>query len=109
MRVLSSPSNIESIIAKTSCCLVNTLSQKNGEKGEFIFRELSLTGIQFENLKPNQFSKYDILEVKFKIDNPLRTEIRKPVKVIWVRDRIVGAQFSESKLYEKDLGFYMRT
>ena len=83
------------------------VAQKNGEKGEVIIRELSLTGIQFENLKPHQVSKDDTLEVTFKLDNPLRKEIRKTVKVIWVRDRIVGAQFNERKLYEKDLGFYL--
>jgi hypothetical protein len=46
--------------------------------------------------------------MKFKLDNTLRSEIRKPVKVMWVRGRIVGAQFNERKLYEKDLGFYLK-
>jgi len=84
------------------------VSRNNGDKGEVIIRELSLTGIQFENLKSNQISKDDTLEVTFKLDNPLRKEICKIVKVIWVRDRIVGAQFSERKLYEKTLGFYLQ-
>jgi len=59
-------------------------------------------------LKPHQISSNDILDMKFKLDNTLRSEIRKPVKVMWVRGRIVGAQFNERKLYEKDLGFYLK-
>ena len=81
--------------------------QKGGARGEIIIRELSVTGIRFESLKPHQISTDDTLEVKFKLDNPLRSEIRKLVKVMWARDRIVGAQFTERKLYEKDLGFYL--
>jgi len=83
--------------------------QEKGEKGEIIIRELSLTGIRFESLKPHQISSNDTLEVKFKLDNPLRAEIRKLVKAIWVRDRIVGAHYAETKFYEKDLGFYLKT
>ena len=81
---------------------------KSGEKGGLTVRQLSLTGIRFESLKPHQISKDDILEVKFKLDNPLRKEIRKLVKVIWIKDRFVGANFTETKFYEKDLGFYLK-
>ncbi|MGV7225046.1 MAG: PilZ domain-containing protein [Nitrospinales bacterium] len=80
-----------------------------GEKGDVIIRDLSLTGIRFESLKPHEISTNDILEVKFKLDNSVRSEIRKLAKVIWVSDRIVAAHYSETKLFEKDLGFYLRT
>ena len=83
--------------------------QKTREKGEVVIKELSLTGIRFESLKPHQISIDDILEMKFILDNPLRSEIRKLVKVIWVKDRIVGAYFSEKQLYSQVLGFYMKT
>jgi len=83
--------------------------REKGEKGEIIIRELSLTGVRFESLKPHQILTDDILEMKFQLDNPLRSEIRKLVKVIWLKDRIVGAHYTETKFYEKDLGFYMKT
>jgi hypothetical protein len=83
--------------------------QKRGEKGEIIIRDLSLGGIRFESLRPHQISTDDTLEVKFKLDNPLRSEICKLVKVKFVRDRIIGAQYSEIKLYKKELGFYLQT
>jgi hypothetical protein len=81
---------------------------ESGKKGEFIVRELSLTGIRFESLKSHQISKDDILEVKFKLDDQKKSEIRKPVKVIWIRDRIVGGHFTERKYFEKNLGFYLQ-
>jgi len=83
--------------------------QKSGEIGEVIIRELSLTGIRFETMKPHQISTDDILDMKFKLDNPLRSEICKLAKVIWVDNRNVGAQFNETKLFETDLSFYMKT
>jgi predicted RNA-binding Zn-ribbon protein involved in translation (DUF1610 family) len=81
---------------------------KIGEKGSLTVRQLSLTGIQFESLKPHQISKDDILEVKFKLNDQKESEIRKQVKVIWVKDSIVGGQFTEITSYQKDLGFFLR-
>ena len=81
--------------------------QGKGQKGEIIIRDLSLSGIRFESLMPHQISPDDTLEVIFKLDNPSRKEIRKIVKVIWVDDRIIGAQYNERNLYEKDLAFYL--
>jgi len=83
--------------------------QQNKERGEVIIRELSLTGIRFESMRPHQISTGDILEMKFVLDNPLRSEISKLVKVIWVKDRIIGANFSEKELYAQFLGFYLKT
>ena len=83
--------------------------QEKREEGEIIIRELSLSGIRFESMRPHHILKNDTLELKFKLDNPLRTEISKLVKVVWVKDRIVGAHYTEKKLYEKDLGFYLQT
>ena len=79
------------------------------EKGEIIIRELSMSGIQFECLNPHHISKDDTVKVKFKLDNPKRSEIQKPVKVIWVRDRTIGAHYIEKMFYETDLGFYLQT
>lgn len=78
-----------------------------GEKEDIIIRELSLTGIQFESLKPHYILKDDTLEVTFTLDNHWRSKIRKLVKVIWIRDLIIGAHFIETKLYENELGFYL--
>jgi hypothetical protein len=83
--------------------------QKNGKKGEIIIRDLSMGGIQFETLILHQISIDDTLEVKFKLDNSLKSEICKIVKVKWVRDLIIGAQYIDTNLYKKELGFYLST
>jgi hypothetical protein len=81
---------------------------KNGKKGEAIVWELSLSGIRFESVKPHQISMDDKLDVKFTLDNKRRSEIRRFAKVIWVKNRYIGVQFTETKFYEKDLGFYLK-
>jgi len=85
------------------------IAQKSRERGEVIIRELSLTGIRLESVKPHRISIDDMLEMKFILDNPMRTEIRKLAKVIWVKDRIIGVNFSEKELYAQVLGFYLKT
>ena len=85
------------------------IAQKSRERGEVIIRELSLTGIRLESVKPHRISIDDMLEMKFILDNPMRTEILKLAKVIWVKDRIIGVNFSEKELYAQVLGFYLKT
>jgi len=84
-----------------------TLKQ-SGEKGEIMVKDLSLGGMQFTSFRPHQILTDDTIELKFKLDNPARTEIRRSAKVMWVRDRDVGVQYIEPKLFERDLSFYLR-
>ena len=79
-----------------------------GEKEDIIIRDLSFTGIRFESLTPHQILEDDTLEVTFKLDNHWRSKIRKLVKVIWIRDLIVAANYIETKIYENDLEFYLK-
>ena len=78
------------------------------EKGEIIIRELSMSGIRFECLNPHHISKDDTVKVKFKLDDPNRSEIQKPVKIVRVEDRIIGAYYIEKKLYETNLALYLQ-
>lgn len=80
-----------------------------GKKGEIIVEDLSINGIRFVNLGSHQISIDDTLEVKFKLDNQMRTEINILVKVVWVKDKIVGVKFSGPKSFKSELGFYLRT
>ena len=79
-----------------------------GKKGEIIIRDVSMSGVRFESLMPFPFSANNTIEVTFKLDNPSRKEIRKTVKVMWVKGLMVGAKFIDRKLFEKDLGFYLK-
>jgi hypothetical protein len=79
------------------------------EKGEIVIEDISASGIRFASLKPHYISRNDTVELKFKLDNPMRTQIQELVKIIWIIDRNVGAQFINPKSLEKDLGFYLKT
>jgi hypothetical protein len=83
--------------------------QGKDEKGEINIEDISLGGIRFASLKPHYISRNDIIELKFTLDNPMRTEINTLVKIIWIIDRNVGAQYIYPKSLEKDLGFYLKT
>ncbi len=83
--------------------------QRKNERGEIIIEDISATGIRFASLKPHYISRNDTVELKFTLDNPMRTQIQELVKIIWIIDRNVGAQFINPKSLEKDLGFYLKT
>ena len=59
-------------------------------------------------MKPNQISENDVLDIEFTLDNPKRSEIRKFAKVIWLNDRIIGANFSETEVSSQALEFYLK-
>jgi PilZ domain len=67
--------------------------QGKDEKGEMIIEDISAGGIRFVCLKPHYISRNDTVELKFTLDNPMRTEIQELVKIIWIIDRNVGAQY----------------
>ena len=77
------------------------------EKEEILIEDISKAGINFATLKPHNFSKGDLVELKFTLDNPIKMEIRTRVKILWIIDRTVGAQFNDPNLLEKDLWPYL--
>ena len=83
--------------------------QGRDEKGEIIIEDISADGIRFASLRPHYISRSDTVELKFTLDNPMRTEIHALVKIIWIIDRNVGVQYIDPKSLEKDLGFYLKT
>ena len=81
--------------------------QGKNEKGEINIEDISLGGIRFASLKPHYISRNDTVELKFTLDNPMKTEIKTPVTVKWIIDHNVGGQFFDPKSLEKDLGPYL--
>ena len=78
-----------------------------GKSGEIIIEDISKNGINFRTTKPHDFSKDDLAELIFTLDNPVGMEIRTRVKIIWINDRSVGVQFMNPNLLERDLGVYL--
>ena len=85
------------------------LIQGKNEKGKINIEDISLGGIRFASLEPHYISRNDTVELKFTLDNPMRTEIHTPVKIRWIIDHNVGGQFFDPKSLEKDLGRYLQT
>ena len=82
--------------------------QGKDERGEIIIEDISASGIRFASLKPHYISRNDTVELKFTLDNQMRTQIKGLVKIAWMIDRNVGAEFINPKSLEKDLGFYLK-
>ena len=82
--------------------------QKKVERGNILIENISGTGIRFSTVNPNNFCKDDTVELKFTLDNPMRTEIQGLVKIIWVNDRNIGAQYINQRYFMSKLGFYLR-
>jgi len=71
--------------------------QGKDDNGEIIIENISANGIKFVILKPHHISKGDIVELKFTLDDPTKTKIQELVKIIWVIDRNIGAQYIDPK------------
>jgi len=83
--------------------------QGRDEKGKIIIEDISAGGVRFASIKPHYISRNDTVELKFTLDNPMRTEIHKLVKIKWIIDRNVGVQYIDPKSLEKDLAYYLET
>jgi len=83
--------------------------QGKDEKGEINIEDISLGGVRFASLKPHYISRNDTVELKFTLDNPMRTEIQTPIEVKWIIDHNVGGQFFDPKSLENDLIPYLST
>ena len=83
--------------------------QEKDEKGEVLIKDISMTGINFETLKPHNMAKYDTVELKFILDNPDKTELNTLVKIMWVSDLNIGGFFIDQSRLKQDLVLYLTT
>jgi hypothetical protein len=83
--------------------------QDKDEKGEVLIKDISMTGINFEAIKPHNIAKHDTIEVKFTLDNPDKTELDTLVKIMWAKDLNVGGLFIDQGRYKQDLVLYLTT
>jgi hypothetical protein len=83
--------------------------QEKDEKGEVLIKDISMTGINFEAIKPHNIAKHDTVEVKFTLDNSDKTELDTLVKIMWAKDLNVGGRFIDQGLYKQDLVLYLTT
>ncbi|MBW1728141.1 MAG: PilZ domain-containing protein [Deltaproteobacteria bacterium] len=83
--------------------------QGRDEKGEITVEDISASGIRFASVEPHYISRSDTVELKFTLDNSMKTEIHKLIKIVWIIDRNVGAQYIDPTPLEKELEVYLET
>ena len=66
-----------------------------------------MSGINFITYKEHNFSKDDTVELKLALDDQTDPEIHASIRIKWIVDRNVGAQFNNPKSIEKDLRFLL--
>lgn len=84
------------------------LIQEKNVRDDIFIKDISKTGINFITYKPHNFSRDDTIELKLALDDQIEPEIHASVKIKWINDRNVGAQFNNPKSLERDLEFYLR-
>jgi hypothetical protein len=67
--------------------------QRKNERDDIAIVDISLSGINFTTFKPHNLSIDDTVELNFTLDNPLRTNVREPVKIKRIAGRNIGAQY----------------
>jgi PilZ domain len=77
------------------------------ERGEILVEDISMTGVRFSTVRPHHISGNDTVELRFTLNNPKKTEIRTPVKIRWIVDHNVGAEFIDLNRFKQDLVFYL--
>ncbi len=80
---------------------------KNQRKGDLLVEDISMGGLGFNNMTPHNLEKGDILEIKFRLDDKNRTELKRRVMVMLVKGHFVGTEFTEKNRFDKELGFYL--
>ena len=68
---------------------------------------ISLLGIGFVTLHMNRLKEGDEIKVAFTLDDKRHSKIEKNAVVMWIKDKHVGCQFTETDQSDKVLGFYL--
>ncbi len=70
-------------------------------------KNVSYTGVSFELEKKAAIEIGDTLGVRFVLDDDQKTEIHRAVVVKNVRDKLIGAEFSDNQVFDIELCFYL--
>ena len=76
--------------------------------GQIMVVNLSFSGIGFVATMPSSLRVGDLLELRFRLDNPQQSVLCKRAEVKHVYGRTIGAIFCHLNAYEKDLGLYLK-
>jgi hypothetical protein len=70
-------------------------------------KDVSFTGIRFQTEKEHDLAVEEVVGVRFVLDDPKHTEIRRTVAIRHVQGRFIGAEFCDMHGYDMDLISYL--
>lgn len=76
-------------------------------RGSIRLVDLSMSGVGFICDGPHRIQSGDHLEIVFNLDDPQGSEIRLQVVVRNVMENTIGAERTDTQLYQGALGFYL--
>jgi len=77
------------------------------KSGSIVVGDLSLSGIRFQTRMQHNLQIGEYIDLRFVLDNNIRSEIAKKATVKRVHGRSIGAEFCDLKAYDKELGYYL--
>jgi PilZ domain len=81
--------------------------QEKNVRDDIFIKDISMSGINFITFREHHFSKDDTVDLKLSLDDETEPEIHASIKIKWINDRNIGAQFNNAKSLEKDLRFLL--
>jgi hypothetical protein len=70
-------------------------------------KDVSYSGISFELEKRADIAIGDTLGVRFVLDDGQKSEIHRTVRVVKVYDKLIGAAFSDTQVFDIELCYYL--
>ncbi len=76
--------------------------------GVIQIQNISMTGIGFTVSGHHNMKEKQTVQLEFHLDDRNKTKMLKLATIRSVQDNYIGCAFADQKLYEKELGFYLR-
>jgi len=89
--------------------IYKTLNPAGHGGGNIHIKNISQGGLGFTVSGVNTIEKGHRLLVAFELDDKRKTPMKKEVVVQSVTDNFIGCRFTSTQLYEKELGFYLKS
>lgn len=77
------------------------------ERGRIRVRDVSVGGIRFTTWNAHDLKEGDKILVQFALEDRRDSEIERTATVRWVKDMTIGCQFTDHRVMDAGLGFYV--
>lgn len=93
---------------RKSVSLQGIIHKPDGKFCKITIENLSRSGVGFTLEDTFSVEMDEELDVQFTLDDEDKTFIRKKAVVRYIRDNVIGAEFTEFQKFSKELGFYLK-